>query len=372
MEEYQILRRSLERHIDNQELDALVPSSSETEHESPRLSSDVVREAARHLASCAECARKVSIYRELVNRLSSAATRETEPQQAGCPEAVDVDWREVAAGRWPERKARQLMMHAALCAQCGPLLRAAASAFDQPRPQEANSLPERKGSQRARSNPAFVWRPPFWHFMKWFVPAASLVVIVGMLGSKTRPSAAPLSGPKFAEFAVRTHQQHAQGKLALDIRSDSQQALNQWFRENSLFALTLPDPPAATGEQRPYHLEGARLVQVGGKNAAYIAYRFETAAFETTAASLLVTPDAVAVASGGVEAHFRKVKFHYAWVGPYKVVTWSQHGLTYALVSQEGSRSQRSCMVCHSAMGDRDLSQTPTPLPEPVMHPVLQ
>jgi hypothetical protein len=47
----------------------------------------------------------------------------------------------------------------------------------------------------------------------------------------------------------------------------------------------------------------------------------------------------------------------------YKVVTWSVHGLTYALVSEEGNGTQRSCMVCHSAMHDRDLSNTPTPLP---------
>jgi hypothetical protein len=58
---------------------------------------------------------------------------------------------------------------------------------------------------------------------------------------------------------------------------------------------------------------------------------------------------------------FKKVSFHYATVDGYKVVTWSVHGLTYALVSEEGNNTQRSCMVCHSAMKDRDLSQTPAP-----------
>jgi hypothetical protein len=38
------------------------------------------------------------------------------------------------------------------------------------------------------------------------------------------------------------------------------------------------------------------------------------------------------------------------------------NGLTYALVSEEGNDTQKSCMVCHSAMRDRDLSHTPTPL----------
>jgi hypothetical protein len=76
----------------------------------------------------------------------------------------------------------------------------------------------------------------------------------------------------------------------------------------------------------------------------------------------MVAPDSVAVASGGVVADFKKVSFHYGMIEGYKVVTWSQHGLTYALVSHEGVSTQQSCMVCHSAMRDRDLSRTPTPL----------
>ena len=56
-----------------------------------------------------------------------------------------------------------------------------------------------------------------------------------------------------------------------------------------------------------------------------------------TPASLIVTRDSVAVASGGVQVDFKKVSFHYATVQGYPrtVVTWSMHGLTYALVSQE-------------------------------------
>ena len=108
-------------------------------------------------------------------------------------------------------------------------------------------------------------------------------------------------------------------------------------------------------------------MSAGGRTAAYIAYQMQTGPV-----SLIVVPASVAVASGGVEVDFKKVIFHYRTVDGYKVVTWSQHELTYALVSQEGNRTQRSCMVCHSAMKDRDLSRTPTPLgalgnaPEPV------
>ena len=350
-----------DQHIDNQELIALVPSSSESGQERHGLSPDAVREAVRHVASCEDCSSKVSKYRQFVNRFSNVVVSEAAPPGADCPKDKDVDWHEVAAGLWPELKATQLIMHAALCDHCGPLLRAATSVDDDPTPQEEKLLAELKAPSRpgpvAPSVPTPRPPSPSWRFMRWLVPAVAMMVIVGVLGTRPPSSPTPLSGPEYAKFAVRTHRQHAQGSLALDVRSDSQQTLNEWFKAKSQFPLALPASPAAPGEERPYRLEGARLVHVGGKTAAYIAYQMQTGP-----ASLMVTPDSVAVASGGVEVDYNKVSFHYAIVERYKVVTWSLHGLTYALVSQEPNSTQRSCMVCHSAMRDRDLSQTPTPL----------
>jgi anti-sigma factor RsiW len=350
------LGRPFDKHIDNKELSALVPSSSETGQELRGLSADAVREAERHVQSCADCSRKVSKYRQLVSRSSNVS--EASPPGADCPKDEDVNWHEVAAGLWPESKAMQLITHAALCDHCGPLLRAATSLNDDPTPQE-EKLPAELTAP-SRRNPVLppAWTPPQrWPFMRWLVPAVALMVIVGVLSTRPSSSPTPLSGPKFAAFAVNAHRQHAQGNLTLDVRSDSQQTLNEWFKAKSQFPLALPASPAPPGEERPYRLEGARLVQVGGKPAAYIAYRMQTGPV-----SLIVAPDSVAVASGGVEVDSKKLRFHYTRVAGYKVVTWSVHGLTYALVSQEGNRTQQSCMVCHSAMGDRDLSQTPTPL----------
>jgi len=352
------LGRPFDKHIDNKELNALVPSSSETGQEVRGLSPDAVREAERHVDSCWDCRRKVSKYRQLVNRLSNVVILEAAPPGADCPKDEDVNWHEVAAGLWPELKAKQLIMHAALCEHCGPRLRAATSVVEDATPEEEKLPATSKAPSRSDPIPPPVWPPrQRWQFMRWLVPAAALMAIVGLFGTMPRSSKTALSGPKFAEFAVSTHRQHAQGRLALDVRSDSQQTLNEWLKAKSQFSLALPASPAAPGEDRPYRLEGARLVEVGGKTAAYIAYQMQTGP-----ASLMVTPDSVAVASGGVEVDFKKVSFHYSMVEGYKVVTWSLHGLTYALVSQEGNSTQRSCMVCHSAMRDRDLSHTPTPL----------
>jgi anti-sigma factor RsiW len=347
------------KHIDNQELNALVPLSAETEQELPGLSPDAIREAERHAETCGDCSRKVSKYRRLGNRLSNMVVSEAAAPGAECPKDKDVDWYEVAAGLWPESKATQLIRHAALCDHCGPLLRAATSVDDDPTPEEEKRLAQLKAPSRPVPLESPGPAPPSasWRFMRWLVPAVALMLVAGVLGTRPRSSSAALSGPKFAEFAVRTHRQHAQGSLALEVRSDSQQTVNEWLRTKSQFSLALPASPAVPGEERPYRLEGARLVQVGGKTAAYIAYQMRAGPV-----SLMVTPNSVAVASGGVEVDFKKLRLHYGMVEGYNVVTWSVHGLTYALVSQEGNSTQRACMVCHSALRDRDLSHTPTPL----------
>ena len=355
----------MDKHIDNEELNALVAPSAETGQKVHRLSRDAVREAELHVKSCRNCSRKVSKYRQLVKRSSNVVVSEAAPPGADCPKDEDVDWHRVAAGLWQESKAKQLIMHAALCDHCGPLLRAATSVDDDPTPEEDKLLAELKAASRPDLVPRPVTPSPRpWPYMRRLVPALALIVIVGVLVTRPPSSPTPLSGQQFAEFAVSTHRQHVQGGLALDVRSDSQQTLNDWFKAKSPFSLALPASPPAPGEERPYRLEGARLVQIGSKSAVYIAYEMETGPV-----SLMVTPDSVAVASGGVTADFKKVSFHYSMVEGYKVVTWSLHERTYALVSQEGNGTQRSCMVCHSPMRDRDLSQTPTPLPT---QPVLQ
>jgi anti-sigma factor RsiW len=357
MWEYRKLGRPFDKHLDNRELNSLVPSPSETAHELHELSADALREARRHVVSCADCSRKVWKYQQLVNRFSSGAISEAATPGTDCPKVYDVDWHEVAGGLLPDWKATQLIMHAAMCDHCGPLLRAATSVGDNPSPPKEKLPMELHVPSRPNRIGLLRWPFPRWPLL-WLVPTVALMLIVGVLSMRPSSSPTVLPGPKFAEFAVGTYRQHAQGSLALDILSDSQQSLNEWFKAKLPFPLALPASPAVPGEDRPYRLQGARLVQVSSKTTAvYVAYQMQKGA-----AGLMVTPSSVAAASGGVEVDFKKVSFHYAMVEGYKVVTWSAHGLTYALVSQEGNDTQRSCMVCHSAMRDRDLSHTPTPL----------
>lgn len=354
--------RPLDKHIDDQELNALVPSSAYGEQGAFRRLSSSIVEVEGHLASCAECAKKVAQYRQLADRMETGAY-DAHPPQPGCP--TDIDWHEVAAGRWPELRARQLILHAAQCAHCGLLLRAAAS-DDQPTAQEEAFLAQLSPPSRPALQPARVpvrrnqqislWRR-LWD-LKVLVPACALVIFLAIVSLRNPSSSPALSGAELAQFAAASHEQHFQGRMALDLQTDSQAQLNEWLHDKSEFALSLPTS-SELREQLPYRIEGARLISLRNENAAYIAYQMQP-----EPVSLIVAPISLAVASGGFEVAFKKVSFHYYSIHGYKVVTWSVHGLTYALVSQEGNKTQRSCMVCHSAMRDRDLSNTPTPLPD--------
>ena len=355
---------------------ALAPSGAKAGFGSYALTPEEYRAAELHLEGCAVCRKKVSLYRQLVSRSSPMDARQAAVPQAGCP--ADVDWEEIAAGLWPESKVRQLIAHAALCPRCGSLLRAATSVDDEPTAQEEKflaelkapvcpAMPRRREPVAVKDDSVPVWR----RLVAWkvFVPVAALLVMLASLNI-TRPSpASPISGLGLARFAVRTHQERVHGELALDVRFDSEPRLNEWLKTNSPLPLVLPVSSEVPINERPYRLEGARLVQVRGKTAAYVAYKMDAGPV-----GLLVAPDSAAVASGGIEVGFKKVSFHYAMLDGYRVVTWSVHGLTYALVSQEGHDTQASCMVCHSAMRDRDLSHTPSPLPVPrnVVEPVWQ
>ena len=360
-------RRPSDKHLTQDELNALIPSSNRADSYVP---AEAIREAQDHLLRCEDCDRKVSLYRQFLTQATDV--RQPTPAETDCPKDEDVDWYEVAAGLWPELKARQLVTHAAQCGHCGPMLRAALSVDEEPTPNEERFLARLRKPSRPESALVPIkkmrrgWQ---WQLARWTTPIAAMALIVGMLRARDERSPRVLSGSEFAALAANTYRQQTQGILALDVHAESQQQLNEWFKTKSQMAVVLPSSasmPVSEGEPR---VEGARLLPISGRQtAAYVAYEMKAGPV-----GLVVTPDSVALASGGAVANLNSLSFHYSMVQGYKVVTWSVHGLTYGLVSREGNHTQQSCMVCHSAMRDRDLTRTPTPLlDEKVVQPMLQ
>ncbi len=77
--------RPFHKHIDEQELNALVPSFCEGEDELPTLATDAIREVERHVELCRHCSTKVAKYRQIVDRSSDVVVSEAVMPGPGCP-----------------------------------------------------------------------------------------------------------------------------------------------------------------------------------------------------------------------------------------------------------------------------------------------
>lgn len=70
--------------------------------------------------------------------------------------------------------------------------------------------------------------------------------------------------------------------------------------------------------------------------------------------SLLVASTKHTVVAGGDVVDSAGLTFHYRSHAGFKVITWSNHGLSYALVSAISGSARESCLVCHQSMADKD------------------
>jgi anti-sigma factor RsiW len=136
----------------------------------------------------------------------------------------------------------------------------------------------------------------------------------------------------YVETAVATHRSYLE-------------QVTSWFTGKVPFQFRLPQ---STPESIPmYQLAGASLVSYRGSPAALVVYKKQNERI-----SLLVASSQSAVVAGGEEVRSGSLMFHYRSDQGFKVVTWSNHGLSYALVSSVSGSARESCMVCHQSMAD--------------------
>jgi hypothetical protein len=89
-------------------------------------------------------------------------------------------------------------------------------------------------------------------------------------------------------------------------------------------------------------------VNYKGSPAALVMYETQNEKI-----SLLAVSSKTAVIAGGDEVRFGKLTFHYHTNSGFRVITWSNHGLSYALVSSVSAPARESCLVCHQSMTDK-------------------
>ena len=157
----------------------------------------------------------------------------------------------------------------------------------------------------------------------------------------------------YVETAAAAHRSYLNGNLPPEIRSDSPEVLTAWVAGKVPFHFCLPAARSIPDSKPVYRLTGARLLNYKDSLAALITY--ET---PKDRISLVVASDKSAVVVGGNEVRFGLLTFHYRTEGGFEVITWSNHGLSYALVSNLSSSGRQSCLVCHQNMADHDAFQS--------------
>lgn len=189
---------------------------------------------------------------------------------------------------------------------------------------------------------------------RWGLPvAAGLLVLLlpVVIWRVMRQEDHPENGvpSAFATKAAESHLKHIRGELPLEIDSSDAQQISEWFVNKVNFNVKLPSYQETSGQEILYTLEGARLVNYQNDYAAYVSYHMKDRPI-----SLVITSELLAQPSGGEEIASRGLMFHYNAIDGLKVITWSDRGLTYALVSDLDERGQQSCIVCHQGTRDQD------------------
>jgi Putative zinc-finger len=187
--------------------------------------------------------------------------------------------------------------------------------------------------------PAFPWKP------------LAAMILVTVLGLVFIPDAVQrVRATDYVEAATRIHRSYLDGILPLQCRSRSPEVITAWLAGKTPFHFQLPASQSVPNSKPVYWLTGASLVSYKGSPAALVGYETSTEKI-----SLVIASSRSAVVAGGQEVTSAGLSFHYRSGANLQVITWANHGLTYALVSSPTDSPQRSCLVCHQDMADQNL-----------------
>jgi hypothetical protein len=159
---------------------------------------------------------------------------------------------------------------------------------------------------------------------------------------------------EYVDAAISTHRDYLSGQLPLQIRSDSPQVVTGWLAGKVAFPFRLPDSQAQSTGRPVYRLLGARVVTYKGSQAGLVTYEAPQNDTKADTISLLVASSNYAAVAGGVEVRSGDLVFHHRIDSGFQIITWSNHGMAYALVSRAAGSARGSCLVCHQSMADRD------------------
>lgn len=172
--------------------------------------------------------------------------------------------------------------------------------------------------------------------------AAAILLATGILAA--RQVLLQARANTYIESAMAAHRSFVNGSLSLAVQSSSPGVVTAFFNGKVPFKFRLPEE---TANERPYQLTGAQVVSYRGAHAALVGYEMQQEKI-----SLLVASSRSAVVAGGEQVPSGGIMFHYFKRANFNVITWSTHGLTYALVSSLPGSGRQSCLVCHQDMAN--------------------
>ena len=146
----------------------------------------------------------------------------------------------------------------------------------------------------------------------------------------------------YVDTAVSTHRSYLEGKLPLEFNSEAAGEIAAWFAGKVPFRFQLPPSQLGANVDPAFRLSGGRVVSFRGGHAALVTYHSQKEEI-----SLLVASSKSAPAAGGDNLRSNGLVFYFTSKGGFNVVTWTNHALTYALVSSLHGSAQHSCLVCH-------------------------
>lgn len=289
-------------------------------------------------------------------------------QMKPCHEHIDAILRHLD-NTLSGKKLKNLLVHLRSCAGCSAWLeeqRALSDILRQSRPLYSASADLRarleqilsplggskRESQHFRERFEGILRPHL-PYMSQFVPRLKVLLpalLVMMIGVALVPNVVrQVHAASYIETAVSNHRNYLAGNLPLAIQSSSSEDVTAWLANKVPFPFRLPDSQLTQGGKPAYSLVGARLVVYKGSPTALVIYK---GIITKDTISLLVASNHSAVVAGGEEVHSGELTFHYCNSSGFKVITWTTHGLSYALVSNVSGSAQASCLVCHQNMAD--------------------
>ena len=176
---------------------------------------------------------------------------------------------------------------------------------------------------------------------------ALVVLLLGFLFAFVPNVIRQVRAASYVEAAVATHRSYLDGDRPVGLGTSSPELVTAWFGDKVPFHFRLPNPQSAPNGTPSYRLTGASLVHYHGNPAALVTYEKGSQTI-----SLLVASSKSAVVAGGDEVRSGDLTFHYRKENGFNVITWSNHGLSYALVSDVSGSARESCLVCHQSMAD--------------------